>query len=249
VTPHSSEIAGERGERIAKWLARSGVASRREAEQLIVDGRVRLNETVVTHPATFVMSGDVVGVDGRAVNQSDHVARLWRYHKPAGLLVTRRDPERRPTIYERLPAGLPVNVISVGRLDFLSEGLLLLTNDGALGQRLESAGWVSRYRVRVQGAVTEEQLAAHRPTVGATLDGRLGPNTWFTVSSRACSGEVRAILASLGVTRSIRVAYGPFRLDKLPPGQVVEVNARVLREQLPTETYVGASPHVRTESS
>src|SRR5262249_53153049 len=136
-----------RGERIARWLARAGVASRRDAEKLLTEGRIKLNNAAVTHPATFVGAGDLVMVDGRVVDAPERT-RLWRYHKPAGLVPTHRDPQARPTVFDRLPPGMP-RVISVGRLDLNSEGLLLLTNDGALARKLElpATGWLRRYRV------------------------------------------------------------------------------------------------------
>ena len=145
---------GERGDRIAKWLAHAGVASRRDAEKLLAEGKVRLNNAVVTHPATFVTEGDLVTVGGVLVDPPGRT-RLWRYHKPEGLVTTHRDEKGRTTVFERLPRGLP-RVVSVGRLDLNSEGLLLLTNDGALARRLElpSNGWIRRYRVRVFGDIT-----------------------------------------------------------------------------------------------
>ena len=151
--------AAPRGERIAKWLARAGVASRRDAEKLIGEGQVRLNGAAVTHPATFVTGGDIVQVGSKVVDSPER-ARLWRYHKPEGLVTTHKDPEERPTVFQRLPEHLP-RVVSVGRLDLNSEGLLLLTNDGGLARRLElpSNGWIRRYRVRVHGVVPERALA------------------------------------------------------------------------------------------
>src|SRR5690348_2468421 len=138
-------IESGRGERIAKWLARAGAASRRDAERLIAEGRVRLNGGTVMHPATFVTPGDVVQVNGAVVTAPERT-RLWRYHKPAGLMTTHRDPEGRPTVFEKLPPSMP-RVISVGRLDVNSEGLLLLTNEGVLARQLElpSTAWVRRY--------------------------------------------------------------------------------------------------------
>jgi 23S rRNA pseudouridine2605 synthase len=202
----------------------------------------------VTHPATFVSSGDVVLVDGVPVDDPERT-RLWRYHKPAGLVTTHRDPEGRPTVFEQLPSGLP-RVISVGRLDLTSEGLLLLTNDGALARRLElpATGWLRRYRVRVHGIADPRRLAAldrgvtvngvaYGP-IDAGLDSRKGDNCWLTVSLReGRNREVRHVMAHLGlaVTRLIRVAYGPFQLGTLPRGTVDEVPARVLRDQLPRE--------------
>jgi 23S rRNA pseudouridine2605 synthase len=235
-----------RGERIAKWLARAGVASRRDAEKLLTEGRIRLNNAAVAHPATFVSAGDLVVVDGVVVGAPDRT-RLWRYHKPVGLVTTHRDPQGRPTVFEKLPPGLP-RVISVGRLDLNSEGLLLLTNHGALARKLElpATGWIRRYRVRVHGPVDERRLAAlaHGVTIDgvaygtieAGLDARRGDNAWLTVSLReGRNREVRRVMAHVGlaVARLIRIAYGPFQLGTLPRGTVNEIPARVLRDQLP----------------
>jgi 23S rRNA pseudouridine2605 synthase len=234
------------GERIAKWLARAGVASRRDAERLIAEGKVKLNNTPVAHPATFVAPGDMVLVEGRPVTAPERT-RLWRYHKPDGLLTTHRDPQGRPTVFDNLPPTVP-RVVSVGRLDLASEGLLLLTNDGALARRLElpATGWVRRYRVRAFGAVDERALASLRNGVTvdgvrygpieAGLDSRKGDNCWLTVALReGRNREVRRVMAHLGlvVSRLIRVAYGPFQLGQLPRGAVEEISAKVLREQLP----------------
>ncbi|MBO0711065.1 MAG: rRNA pseudouridine synthase [Acetobacteraceae bacterium] len=239
-------MSGARGERIAKWLARAGVTSRREAEAMLAAGRVRLNNETVRHPATFVNPRDIVRVDGRVVDEPTRT-RLWRYHKPPGLVTTHRDPEGRPTVFERLPPGLP-RVVSVGRLDLTSEGLLLLTNDGGLARRLElpATGWVRRYRVRVHGLVDPAALAAlAKPTtvdairygpIEAGLDSRTGENAWLSVSLReGRNREVRRVMAHLGlqVTRLIRIAYGPFQLGNLPRGAVDEVPARVIGDQLP----------------
>lgn len=242
-----------RGERIAKWLARAGVASRRDAEKLIAEGRVKLGGKVVETPATFVGPGDHVAVDGKPVGAPERT-RLFRYHKPEGLVTTHRDPEGRPTVFKALPPGLP-RLISVGRLDLTSEGLLLLTNDGALARRLElpSNGWLRRYRVRVFGTVEEAALAwlgkgvtidgiAYGP-IEAGLDSRRGAIAWLTVSLREGKNrEIRKVMAHLGlqVTRLIRTAYGPFQLGALPRGAVEEVNAKVMREQL----GVAAPPRV-----
>ncbi|MBS0559445.1 MAG: rRNA pseudouridine synthase [Proteobacteria bacterium] len=237
-----------RGDRIAKWLARAGVASRRDAERLLAEGKVKLNNAPVTHPATFVGPGDIVTVAGKVVDAPDRT-RLWRYHKPDDLVTTHRDPEGRPTVFERLPPGMP-RVISVGRLDLTSEGLLLLTNDGALARRLElpATGWVRRYRVRVNGRPDPAALA--RLSKGVTIDGvRYGPieagldslkgdNAWLTVGLReGRNREIRRVMEHLGlrVTRLIRVAYGPFQLGALPRGAVEEVPGKVLREQLPAD--------------
>lgn len=234
------------GERAAKYLSRAGVASRRDAERLIAEGRVRVNGTQLHHPASFITAGDLVQVDGVVVDAPGR-SRLWRYHKPAGLVTTHRDPEGRPTVFAKLPPGLP-RVVSVGRLDLNSEGLLLLTNDGALARRLElpENGWLRRYRVRVHGTVDPQRLAAlahgvvvdgvHYGPIGAGLDSRQGGNAWLTVSLReGRNREIRRVMTYLGlqVTRLIRIAYGPFQLGVLARGAVDEVAAKVLREQLP----------------
>ena len=236
----------ERGERIAKWLAHAGVASRRDVEKMIGEGRVRLNNVRITQPATFVTEGDLVTVDGKLIDPPAR-ARLFRYHKPVGLVTTHRDPEGRPTVFAALPKELG-RVVSVGRLDLNSEGLLLLTNDGALARQLElpANGWLRRYRVRVHGNPDPATLA--RLADGVTVEGvRYGPieamldsvkgrNAWLTVALReGRNREIRRVMAHLGlpVSRLIRVAYGPFQLGLLRPGEVEEVTAKVLREQLP----------------
>ena len=237
-------LQAERGERIAKFLARAGVASRRDAEQMIAAGRVTLNGAPVTHPATFVTGADAVLVDGKPVGVER--TRLFRYHKPVGLVTTHRDPEGRPTVFARLPAGLP-RLISVGRLDLTSEGLLLLTNDGELARRLElpSNGWLRRYRVRVHGQPEPAALArlargvtvdgiAYGP-IEAVLDATKGDNAWLSMALReGRNREIRRVLAYLGfrVSRLIRLAYGPFQLGTLPRGAVAEVPPKVVREQL-----------------
>ena len=243
------EDGGPRGDRIAKYLARAGVASRRDAERLLTEGKIRLNNVVVTHPATFVTDGDLVTVAGKLVETPEQT-RLWRYHKPEGLVTTHKDPEGRPTVFEKLRHQLP-RVISVGRLDLTSEGLLLLTNDGALARVLElpATGWIRRYRVRVHGVVQPAQLKAlekgitiegvHYAPIEADLDATKGDNSWLTVSLReGRNREIRRVMAHLGldVTRLIRIAYGPFQLGTLPRGGIEEVPTRVLRQQLPKET-------------
>lgn len=237
-----------RGDRIAKWLSRAGVASRRDAERMLEEGAVRLNGQVVTHPATFVTPDDVVQVNGKVVDQPERT-RVWRYHKPDGLVTTHKDPEGRPTVFEKLKHQLP-RVVSVGRLDLNSEGLLLLTNDGSLARALElpSNGWLRRYRVRVFGVPNEAALKslANGVTIDgvrygpieAAVDSRKGDNTWLSVSLReGRNREVRRVMAHLGmaVSRLIRVAYGPFQLGTLERGGVEEIPARVLREQLPAD--------------
>ena len=233
------------GERIAKWLARAGVASRREVERMIAEGRVRLNNAPVTQPATFVTPGDIVQVDGKPIDTPERT-RLWRYHKPAGLVTTHRDPEGRPTVFEHLPEHLP-RVVSVGRLDLNSEGLLLLTNDGALARRLElpANAWVRRYRVRIFGSVEPKVLAGlakgvtvegvRYGPIEASVDARKGDNSWLTVAlQEGRNREVRRVMAHLGyqVSRLIRVSYGPFQLGQLEREAVEEVPGKVLREQL-----------------
>ena len=190
--PASQGPQAARGERIAKWLARAGVASRRDAEKLLGDGSVRLNNQVVTHPATFVTEGDLVTVAGKLVDQPERT-RLFRYHKTEGLMTTHRDPQGRPTVFDKLPPKLP-RLISVGRLDLNSEGLLLLTNDGGLARRLElpATGWIRRYRVRVFGFPSPEMLASlargvtvegvRYGPIEAGLDSKKGDNAWLSVS-------------------------------------------------------------------
>ena len=233
------------GERIAKRLARAGLCSRREAERWIGDGRVAVDGQVLTSPAVSVTEASVVTVDGRPLPAAER-SRLWRYHKPAGLVTSHRDPQGRPTVFSRLPEHMP-RVISVGRLDLNSEGLLLLTNDGDLARRLElpATGWLRRYRVRVHGHPDPEALA--RLARGVTVDGvvygpiraRLdrvqGANAWLTVSlSEGKNREIRRVMEhlDLAVTRLIRIAYGPFQLGLLAPGAVDEVRADVIRAQL-----------------
>jgi 23S rRNA pseudouridine2605 synthase len=246
----------ERGERIAKWLARAGVASRRDAEKLLTQGRVRVNNAVITHPASFITPGDLVTVDKKLVDAPERT-RLWRYHKPVDLVTTHRDPEGRPTVFSKLPPELP-RVVSVGRLDLNSEGLLLLTNDGGLARRLElpATGWLRRYRVRVHGVVDTAALAAlaqgvtvdgvRYGAIEAGLDSRKGENAWLTVSLReGRNREIRKVMnhLDLKVTRLLRIAYGPFQLGTLPRGGVEEVPAKILREQLPSDAGdAGAAP-------
>jgi 23S rRNA pseudouridine2605 synthase len=244
--PEPADTEARAGERVAKFLSRAGVASRRDAERMVTEGRIRLNNAPVTHPATFVALGDIIQVDGKVVENPDRT-RLWRYHKPDGLMTTHKDPQGRPTVFERLPPTLP-RVISVGRLDLTSEGLLLLTNDGALARRLElpATGWLRRYRVRVHGDIDEaalQSLAAGLTIDGtkfgpidAGLDSRKGSNAWLTVSiHEGKNREIRRVMAHLGLatTRLIRIAYGPFQLGNLARGEVAEVQARILRDQLP----------------
>jgi 23S rRNA pseudouridine2605 synthase len=238
-SPHNN------GERIARAIARAGLASRREAEAWIEAGRVAVNGEVIRSPARDVTAHDRITVDGEPLPAKQRT-RLFLYHKPRGLLTTHTDPRGRPTIFSRLPKHLP-RLISVGRLDFNTEGLLLLTNDGALARVLElpATGWLRRYRVRAHGSVTQPQLDALRAGIAvdgvqygpieAALDRVQGSNLWLTFAIREGKNrEVRNVLGALGltVTRLIRVSFGPFQLGELAEGEVEEVRTRVLREQL-----------------
>jgi 23S rRNA pseudouridine2605 synthase len=233
------------GDRIAKVIARAGLASRREAEAWIAAGRVAVNGALVTSPALNVTESDHIVVDGEPLPQRERT-RLFLYNKPRGLMTTHADPQGRPTIFQRLPAGLP-RLISVGRLDFNTEGLLLLTNDGALARVLElpSTGWLRRYRVRAHGSVTPTQLVElskgvtisgiHYGAIDASIERVQGSNLWLSFAIREGKNrEVRTVLGHLGldVTRLIRVSFGPFQLAALAEGAAEEVRTRVLREQL-----------------
>jgi 23S rRNA pseudouridine2605 synthase len=238
-----SELAKER---IAKFLARAGVASRRDAERMIEAGRVAVNGAIVRHPATMVGEDDVLVVDGRAVAIRE-TTRLWRYHKPAGLITTARDPKGRPTVFEKLPEGLP-RVISVGRLDLNTEGLLLLTNDGALARYLEHPAqhFARTYRIRAHGRAEASMIARlarglticgifYRPVEG-TVDRNQGGNCWMTMTlSEGKNREIKTILEHFGlqVARLIRIGYGPFELGPLPPNEVAEVPRPALARLLP----------------
>jgi 23S rRNA pseudouridine2605 synthase len=237
------------GERVAKVLARAGVASRREVERLIGEGKVALNGVLLTSPAVKVGARDVLTVDGQAVTAAE-TTRLFRYHKPAGLMTTHRDPKGRATVFDALPPGLP-RLISVGRLDLTSEGLLLLTNDGGLARALElpSSGWKRQYRARAFGRIDQKRLdtlkdgltveGVHYGPIEASLDkvreSAGGANIWITlVLAEGKNREVRRVLEAVGlkVNRLIRLAYGPFALGTLAPGALEEVGPRVIREQL-----------------
>ena len=233
------------GERIAKVIARAGLASRREAEDWIAAGRIAVNGEVIRSAALNVTERDKISVDGEPLPQRERT-RLFLYHKPRGLLTTHSDPQGRPTIFQKLSKGLP-RLISVGRLDFNTEGLLLLTNDGELARVLElpATGWLRRYRVRAHGAITQDKLDAlrqgitisgiHYGAIEAALERVQGSNLWLTFAIREGKNrEVRTVLAHLGleVTRLIRVSFGPFQLAELAEGAVEEVKTRVLREQL-----------------
>ena len=240
--------ATDSSERVAKALARAGVASRRDVERLIAEGRVKLNGEVLTTPAVKVSAGDVLSVDGRVVAAAE-AARVWRYHKPVGLVTTHKDPKNRPTVFENLPPGLP-RVISVGRLDLSSEGLLLLTNDGELARALElpSSALVRRYRARARGrGVTQATLDKLRDGIVVEgiaygpIDAQLeantsgGANQWIMVTlAEGKNREVRKVLDHLGLTvnRLIRLNYGPFELGRLKPGEAEEVAPRIVRDRL-----------------
>lgn len=261
---------GEGGERVAKLLARAGVGSRRDVERLIGEGRVAVNGRTLDTPAVKVEPGDIVTVDGEVVGEPEP-ARLFRYHKPVGLVTTHRDPNGRPTVFGALPDGLP-RLISVGRLDINSEGLLLLTNDGQLARALEmpSTGIVRRYRARALGRTTQERLdklmkgvtveGVKYGPVEAKLDkakdGPQGANLWITVTlHEGKNREVRRVLESIGlkVNRLIRLSYGPLALGTLGVGEIEEVGPRVVREQFadhidPDNLPTGDRPQYRVKS-
>lgn len=239
------EAATAEPERIAKRLARAGISSRRDAENLIALGRVKVNGIVLTSPATNVTPSDRIEVDDREIPAIERT-RLFLFHKPAGVVTTNRDPEGRRTVFDVLPEGLP-RLMTIGRLDINTEGLLLLTNDGGLSRVLElpATGWLRRYRVRVHGKVDEAKLGALKDGVAvdgvfygaveATLEREKGTNAWLNIGLREGKNrEVKNILGSLGleVTRLIRVSYGPFQLGELEEGQVMEIRGRMLRDQL-----------------
>ena len=228
-------------ERIAKRLARAGLCSRRDAERWIEAGRVKVDGKVLETPAFVVTDQNVIEVDGKPLPQADR-ARLWRYHKPPSEMVTARDPEGRRTIFDSLPKGMP-RVVTVGRLDYMSEGLLLLTNDGGLARQLElpANGWTRRYRVRVHGAVDEARLAAlangitiegvRYGAIQASLDRQQRSNAWLDIAlTEGKNREVRRVLAflDLPVVRLIRVAFGPFHLGELERNHIDEIPAQAL---------------------
>lgn len=234
-----------KGDRIAKVLARAGLASRREAERMIEAGRVSVNGKTIDSPALNVTPQDKITLDDVEVGEPEP-ARIWLYHKPTGLVTTTSDEKGRDTVFDSLPEDLP-RVMSIGRLDINSEGLLLLTNDGGVKRRLElpSTGWVRRYRVRVKGNPSNETLEPIRK--GLTLDGERfqpmevtldrhqGANAWLTVALREGKNrEVRRAMEAVGldVNRLIRVSYGPFKLGELRAGQVEELKPRIVRDQL-----------------
>ncbi len=233
------------GDRIAKVLSRAGVASRREAERMIEAGRIEVNGRKIDSPALNVTDADKIKVDGKPLRAAEP-ARIWLYHKPSGLVTTTNDEKGRATIFDDLPEDLP-RVMSVGRLDINSEGLLLLTNDGGIKRRLElpSTGWLRKYRVRINGRPKEEDFAPLRRglTIGSerfqpmtvTLDRQQGANAWLTIGLREGKNrEIRRAVEDMGfsVNRLIRVSYGPFQLGTLKPGAVEELRRKVVRDQL-----------------
>jgi len=240
-----AEDDGNAGERIAKVIARAGVCSRREAEALILAGRVVVNGKKIASPALNVGSSDIVTVDGKPLPEAE-TGRLWRYHKPAGLMTSHRDPQGRPTVFASLPPHLP-RVVSVGRLDINSEGLLLLTNDGSLARQLElpAQGWTRRYRVRIFGKVTQADLDKLAKGVNvdgvryaparAELERAKGMYAWANIAlTEGKNREVKRLMEYLGlkVARLIRISFGPFHLGQLEAGQVQEIPIKAWREQL-----------------
>jgi len=236
-----------KGDRIAKVIARAGLCSRRDAERWIEAGRVSVNGKAISSPALNVEPSDRIIVDGKPVSKEGSEPRLFRYHKPVGLVTTHKDDRGRQTVFESLPDGLP-RLISVGRLDLNSEGLLLLTNDGELSRHLEmpATGWARRYRVRAYGHMEQARLDTLKKgitidgvkynAINATIDSVQGSNTWMTVSlSEGKNREIRKVMEHLGlqVNRLIRLSYGPFQLGHLADGMVEEIPTKALREQIP----------------
>lgn len=232
-------------QRLAKFMARTGVCSRREAENYILQGRVSVNGKIIETPAFNVEGDEVIAFDGEKLKAAEQT-RLWLYYKPVGFVTTHKDEKGRQTVFEVLPPSMP-RVVSVGRLDLNSEGLLLLTNNGELSRELElpKNAWSRRYRVRVHGRVDEDKLRALQQ--GVTIDGvvygkvlidveqKVGTNTWLSVSlNEGKNREIRKLMKFIGleVARLIRVSYGPFQLGNLKKGEVKEVPFKVLKEQL-----------------
>jgi len=244
--PHRHRCnAGEKGERTAKVMARAGLCSRRDAERWIVEGRVRVNGKVIDTPATFITDPTTVVVDGKPLEEPVE-AQLWRYHKPPGLVTSHKDDQGRDTVFDQLPRELG-RVVSVGRLDLNSEGLLLLTNDGGLARELElpSNDWVRTYRVRVFGYVDDEKLALLKDgityegikygSINARIEKKTGRNAWLIVSlTEGKNREIRRVMdfLELQVNRLIRTSYGPFRLDNLQRGDVQHIPRRQMIDQL-----------------
>lgn len=244
-----------KGDRIAKVIARAGLASRRDAERMIAAGRVSVNGKKIDSPALNVVTSDKVKVDGKEIGEPDP-PRIWIYHKPTGLVSTTRDEKGRNTIFDALPDTMP-RVMSIGRLDLNSEGLLLLTNDGDVKRRLElpSTGWVRKYRVRVKGTADDKLLEPLRKGIQhdgeifqpmqVSIDRQQGANAWLTISIREGKNrEIRRAMESVSLTvnRLIRTSYGPFQLRDLKRGGVEEVKQRVVRDQLGLEQPNHAKP-------
>lgn len=244
----SSKSSDSSGQRIAKWIAHAGICSRRDAEKLIEQGRVSVNGAIAESPAIKVTDPSTIKVDGEALASSEKT-KLWMFYKPKGVITTHKDPQGRPTLFSLLPKKMP-RVISIGRLDFNTEGLILLTNDGELSRHLElpATGWIRTYRVRVFGSAAPSKLAAIEK--GVTIEGvRYAPatirtesakksggqNQWLTISVKEGKNrEVRKLLdfAGLKVTRLIRISYGPFQLADLAEGELREVSNKAMREWL-----------------
>ena len=233
-------------ERIAKRIAAAGLCSRRTAEQWIVDGRVAVNGQILSTPAFCVTDTDILEVDGTALPQKT-ADRVWLYYKPVGQLTTHKDPQGRPTVFEKLPTALP-RVVSVGRLDFNSEGLLILTTSGKWAHAMEKSGWKRTYRVRIHGHLTPEQIAKIQKGItvkgiryaGADVsvepDQSGGKNQWIRITiTEGKNREIRKMMAFFGheVSRLIRVSYGPFQLGKMASGDLKEIPAKNLKEFLP----------------
>ncbi len=238
-------MAEEGKERIAKVMARAGLCSRRDAERWINDGRVKVNGTLLESPAFTVGKDDKIVVDGKALPGAEKT-RLFLYHKPVGLVTTARDEKGRATVFDSLSKRLP-RVVSVGRLDLNTEGLLLLTNDGGLSRYLElpATGWKRRYRVRVHGEVTQQRLDSLQKgitiegikykSMEATLDKNEGKNCWLSITlTEGKNREIRKVMEALGlrVNRLIRVSYGPFQLGQLGKGDAKEVPEKIMKEQI-----------------
>ena len=241
----TADPASDKPQRIAKRIARSGLCSRREAEALIEQGKVLLNGKRLDSPAQNVTDADDIVVDGSPLPAMDPT-RMWLYHKPKGLVTTNKDPEGRTTIFDRLPADLP-RVITVGRLDINTEGLLLLTNDGGLARTLElpTTNWLRRYRVRAFGKIDQAQLdklaqgmaidGVFYGSIEAELEKQQGDNAWLTIGLREGKNrEIKVVLGALGlqVNRLIRLSFGPFQLGDLGAGEVREIRRKTLRDQL-----------------
>jgi 23S rRNA pseudouridine2605 synthase len=257
MTEPTPEATPREGERIAKLLARAGVASRREVERMIADGRIKLHDVVLTTPATVLPNLKGVTVDGKAVKAAEP-ARLFAFHKPSGLITAERDPAGRPTIYTALRNALPEGsgrVMPVGRLDFNTEGLLMLTNDGELKRAMElpSSGIPRTYRARTFGDITQTELEGlsdgieidgmRYGSINANLERSTGRNQWIELTlTEGKNREVRRVLEHLGleVSRLLRTSYGPFELLDLPRGAAVEI--RQVEVEKFRKTLKGLSP-------